>query len=186
MTGITLSRERILEAAIELADRDGLAGLNMRRLAAELGVGTMSLYHYVADKEALLEGIAEVAMSRLDQPPTDVGWIEAVTMLSRSFRQIALDHPAVFPLLIGRRMPPAVGAAALQAGTVLRRHGFDDDTAVLLFRVVVRFLIGWCLVETAGGPGGHRRALVPEEADRQFAFALSALLRGLADSLPAP
>src|SRR4051794_41951336 len=110
MTGITLSRERILEAAIELADRDGLAGLNMRRLAAELGVGTMSLYHYVADKEALLEGIAGGAMSRLDQPPMDVGWIEAGTKLSPSFRPIAPDHPARVPLLVGPAQPPAGGA----------------------------------------------------------------------------
>jgi len=186
MTGITLSRERILEAAIGLVDRDGFGALNMRRLAAELGVGTMSLYHYVSDKEALLEGIAEVVMSGLEQPPMDLGWMEAVTMLSRSFRQIALDHPAVFPLLVGRSTPPAVGAAALQAGAVLRRHGFDDETTILMFRIVVRFLIGWCLVETAGGPGGHRQALTRDEADRQFSFALSALLRGLADSLPAP
>ena len=62
MAEITLSRERILGAAINLVDRDGLRSLNMRRLAAELGVGTMSLYHYVTDKEALLEGIAEVVM----------------------------------------------------------------------------------------------------------------------------
>src|SRR3954454_18704580 len=108
MNGITLSRERILDAAIELVDRDGLAALNMRRLAAELGVGTMSLYHYVTDKEALLEGIAEVVMTGLADPPMDVGWIEAVTMLSRSFRRIALDHPAIFPLLVGRSTPPAV------------------------------------------------------------------------------
>jgi TetR/AcrR family tetracycline transcriptional repressor len=184
MAEITLSRGRILEAAIELVDRDGLRALNMRRLAAELGVGTMSLYHYVTDKEALLEGIAEVAMTGLEEPPPDVGWIEAVTVLSRSFRRIALDHPAVFPLLLGRKTPPAVTAAALQAGEVLRRHGFDDETAVVVFRVVVRFLIGWCLVETTGGPGGPRWTLTPEEADRQFSFALSALLRGLADSLP--
>ena len=186
MSEITLSRERIFDAAIELVDRDGLGALNMRRLAAELGVGTMSLYHYVTDKEALLEGIAEVVMSAIEEPPTDVGWIEAVTVLSRSFRQIALDHPAVFPLLLGREIQPAVTRAAMQAGAVLLRHGFDDDTALLVFRAVVRFLIGWCLVETNGGPTSARWSLTREEADRQFAFALSALLHGLADSLPRP
>jgi AcrR family transcriptional regulator len=185
MAEITLSRERILDAAIELVDRDGLAGLNMRRLAAEIGVGTMSLYHYVTDKEALLEGIAEVVMTGLQEPPVDVGWMEAVTVLSESFRRIALDHPAVFPLLLGRQTPPAVTAAAIQAGTVLRRHGFNDETAILVFRVVVRFLIGWCLVETNGGPSAQRRSLTREEADRQFDFALAALLRGLAGSLSA-
>src|SRR5438270_12355095 len=132
MGDITLSRERILEAAIELVDRDGLRSLNMRRLAAELGVGTMSLYHYVTDKEALLEGIAEVVMNGVQEPPGDVGWVEAVSLLSQSFRKIALDHPAVFPLLLGREIPSAVTAAAAKAGAVLRRHGFDDETAVLV------------------------------------------------------
>jgi AcrR family transcriptional regulator len=182
-----LSRERILDAAIDLVDRDGLDALNMRRLAAEIGVGTMSLYHYFPDKEALLTGIAEVVMADLERPPDDADWLDAAPVLAHSFRRIALAHPGVFPLLLGRKTPPAVMAAAVGVGTGLRRRGFNDETATLIFRVIVRFLIGWCMVETVGGPSGNRsRVTDREQADRQFSVALDAVLSGLAAKLAAP
>src|SRR2546430_16897959 len=62
---IPLSRRRVLRAAVELADRDGLDSLTMRRLAQELGAEAMSLYHHVANKEAVLDGIVEVILGEI-------------------------------------------------------------------------------------------------------------------------
>ena len=187
MAETALTRERILNAAIALVDRDGLDGLNMRRLATELGVGTMSLYHHVPDKEALLTGIAEVVMADLERPPDSADWLEAAPILAHSFRRIALAHPGVFPLLLGRKTPPAVMAAAIAIGSGLRQRGFDDATATLIFRIIVRFLVGWCMVETVGGPSGNRgRVIDRDEADRQFSFALDVVLSGLAARLQTP
>ena len=184
MADTILSRERILAAAIALVDRDGLDALNMRRLAGDLGVGTMSLYHYFPDKEALLSEIATVVMADLARPADDADWLDAAPVLAHSFRRIALAHPGIFPLLLGRKTPPAVVNATLAVGAGLRQRGFDDETATLIFRVIVRFLIGWCMVETMGGPSGNRaRTLDPDEADRQFSFALDAVLTGLAARL---
>ena len=186
MPETSLNRDRILGSAITLIDRDGLHALNMRRLAAELGVGTMSLYHYFPDKEALLSAIAEIVMADLERPPPAADWLEAAPVLAHSFRRIALAHPGVFPLLLGRSTPPAVMSAAMAVGAGLRERGFDDETATLIFRVIVRFLIGWCMVETVGGPSGGRGrsgSLDPDEADRQFSFALDVVLTGLTERL---
>jgi AcrR family transcriptional regulator len=109
-----LSRERVLAAAIALADTQGTQALTMRRLAGDLNVEAMSLYYYLPDKEALLDGvvdtvIAEVgaAVSRLDPNGGDEDWR---TRLRRQFlaaRQVMLRHPWVPGLLGSRRTIPA-------------------------------------------------------------------------------
>ncbi|MBW8485948.1 TetR/AcrR family transcriptional regulator [Actinomadura parmotrematis] len=62
---VPLSRRRVLRAAVAIADRDGLGALTMRRLAQELGVEAMSLYHHVASKEAVLDGVAELVLGEI-------------------------------------------------------------------------------------------------------------------------
>src|SRR6187431_559655 len=67
-TRTPLSRERVLQAAVELADREGPDGLSMRRLAAELGVVPMALYKHVANKDELLDGMIDVVVGEIDPP----------------------------------------------------------------------------------------------------------------------
>ena len=69
-----LTRRRVLRAAVALADRGGVAALSMRKLAQELGVEAMSLYHHVASKEAILDGIVDVVFGEIELPSGDVGW----------------------------------------------------------------------------------------------------------------
>jgi AcrR family transcriptional regulator len=71
---IPLTRQRVLDAAVALADRDGVGSLSMRKLATELGVEAMSLYHHVASKEAILDGIVDVVFGEIELPSGDVGW----------------------------------------------------------------------------------------------------------------
>ena len=96
---IPLSRERVLAAAVELADEEGLDALTMRRLAERLGVEAMSLYYHVANKEALLDGVAEVIVSeineatdRIDGPDPEVDWKTAMRMRILTAREVMLRH----------------------------------------------------------------------------------------------
>jgi len=104
-----LSRARVLAAAVELADSEGLASVTMRRLAAALGVEAMSLYHHLPGKDALLDGLVDTVVGEID---TAIGHLEATEgprdwriTLRRRFltaRQVMLRHPWA-PALIGSR-----------------------------------------------------------------------------------
>src|SRR5437764_14497514 len=89
-----LDRERIVDAALEVVDEDGLAGLNMRRLAAQVGAKPMSLYRHIPNKDALLDAIAERIMSDLAVPDlTTREPFGNVLTVVRAFRAELLEHP---------------------------------------------------------------------------------------------
>ncbi|HSJ45398.1 MAG TPA: TetR family transcriptional regulator [Euzebyales bacterium] len=97
---IPLSRGRVLRAAVDVADRGGLEALTMRRLAQELGVEAMSLYHHVANKEAVLDGVIEVVVGeilegvdRADAPAPDDDWQSAMRARIVAAREVLLRHP---------------------------------------------------------------------------------------------
>jgi len=97
---VPLSRERLLRAAIKIADDGGLESLTMRRLAEQVGAEAMSLYYHVANKEEVLDGIVEVVVTeindvvdRIDVPTTGADWKKAVRERILSARQILLRHP---------------------------------------------------------------------------------------------
>src|SRR5215218_10174227 len=69
-----LTRERVLRAAVELADPDGVAELSMRKLGQQLGVEAMSLYNHVANKDDLLDGMVDLVFSEIGVPPDDADW----------------------------------------------------------------------------------------------------------------
>jgi AcrR family transcriptional regulator len=117
---VRLTREAVLRRAVDVADADGLPALTMRRLADELGVEAMSLYHHVAGKEALLDGIADLVFGEVLEavdagPDVDavrqgrVRWEDAVRARILGARTVMLRHPWA-PLVIASR--PAIGFAA--------------------------------------------------------------------------
>src|SRR5688572_11624248 len=89
---MALSRERVLHAAVALADRDGLESLTMRKLAHELGAGAMSLYHYVPNKEQLLAGMIDIVFSEIEVPTTDMDWRIAMRRRAHSTRAALNRH----------------------------------------------------------------------------------------------
>jgi AcrR family transcriptional regulator len=107
-----LSREQVLDAALDLVDRDGVAALSMRRLGAELGVEAMTLYHYLPNKDALLDGIVERVMAQADTTLTSGPWDRALTDYARSLRATLLRHPGA-ALIVATR--PAVTPETLRA-----------------------------------------------------------------------
>lgn len=106
-----LSRGRVLAAAVALADAEGLAALTMRRLAAELGVEAMSLYHHLPAKEALLDGVVEAVLAEVDAAVGALGagadWRSTLRGQFLAARQVVLRHPWAPGLLGSRRTVPA-------------------------------------------------------------------------------
>src|SRR3954469_17998015 len=88
-----LSRNRVLKAAVELADEAGFDGVSMRRLAQQLGVVPMALYKHVTDKDELLDGMVDVVIGEFTPPDPGLGWKDAVRQRLLSARQAVLRHP---------------------------------------------------------------------------------------------
>ena len=90
-----LSKDRVLRTAMELADRDGLEALSMRRLAADLGVEAMSLYYHVRNKNDILDGIVDLALGEVEPPSADSDWKAAVRRSAISYHEALRRHPWV-------------------------------------------------------------------------------------------
>ena len=88
-----LNRERIVRAAVALADEAGLEALSMRKLADRLGAGTMSLYNHVENKDDLLDGMIDVVFSEIDLPAADADWRTTMRERAASVRESLACHP---------------------------------------------------------------------------------------------
>jgi AcrR family transcriptional regulator len=127
-----LSRERVLHAAVELADATGIDALSMRRLAQALGVVPMALYKHVANKEELLDGMLDVVVGEIDPPAADPGgdgdWQRAVRQRILSARQVLLRHPWASRVLESRSTPTPMVMQYLDSMIgMFRAGGFSVD-----------------------------------------------------------
>jgi AcrR family transcriptional regulator len=151
-----LSRDRIVAAALRLVDAEGIEALSMRRLAADLGVSPMSIYHHVPGKDALLSGMVEAAFSEAPLPTLDEGtWQERVRELARAYRGLSRAHPNLVLAILA-------DAAAVSVGMVLMAEPFyvalDDAglSPLLAARAadtVADFVHGFVLGEVANPSG---------------------------------
>jgi AcrR family transcriptional regulator len=139
-----LSRERIVASAVELVEREGEDALSMRRIAAELGYGVMSLYNHVPNKAALLDAIAEHVMGGLQfaaDPAAD--WRDQARALVRTFREISRGYPRSMHVVIMRQLNSPAGLRPLElALATARAAGFDGVTAVRVMRTFVAYALG--------------------------------------------
>ncbi|MFJ6386226.1 TetR/AcrR family transcriptional regulator [Streptomyces sp. NPDC091972] len=172
-----LSRERVLSAALELVDLEGLSALSMRRLGAELGVEAMALYRYAASKEELLDGLVEALYlqleERLEAEPGGGDWREGLHRVARATYDTCLAHPRAVPLLATRmlavplaRRPLAVLRDHERVLALLRDSGLDDDRVVAVFQTLTAWLLGYVSVEL--------RPMVdnPDESEPAFRLGL--------------
>jgi len=156
-----LTRERIVDAAVDFIDEHGLSGLTMRRLGNELGVEAMALYRYVPGKEELLDLIVETLIEGM-QRDDDVldssrdGWQDFLIRLAHGVRRVALEHPKAFPLVASRPpeapwlRPPLRSLDWVEtflAGLV--DEGFSDTAAAAAYRAYTSFLLGHLLLEVS-------------------------------------
>lgn len=149
-----LSTERVFASAVELADVEGVEALTMRALARRLGVEAMSLYHHVADKEAILDGMVEAVFAEMklpDRPQDDgTGWKEAIRQRCVILRDTLLRHPWSVSLLDSRRNPgPAtLGHQDWVLGT-LYAAGFSVALAANAAATLDAYVYGFAVQEVA-------------------------------------
>ena len=142
--------DRIADAALRVIDAEGLDGLTVRRLAQELGVGTMTLYWYVKNKDEVLDLVADRMLAGIAIPPPDVDWQVAAREVATDVRAAALRHAAAVPIMVGRGSfgPNGLGLTE-QSLRVFAAAGFDDDDAADAYFAISNFVWGFCAQQTA-------------------------------------
>jgi AcrR family transcriptional regulator len=201
-----LSREGIVAAAIELADRDGLAALSMRRLAQHLGVDAMSIYYHVRDKDTLLAAMTDALIAKIPVNPDKTGeWRTRLRDLIMAARQTMVTHPWAAKVLEGRDQPtPAVLMHLERVLAIMREGGCSVDLGHHAIHLLGSRMLGfsqdlfdddpdaapppaalaaWAetmprIVELATAVT-HDGALGGCDDDGEFTFALDLLLDGL-------
>lgn len=156
----SLSRERIVQTAIELADAEGPEAISMRRIAAELDAGAMTVYGYVADRDALLAYMLDEALAEMvipDRPSGD--WRADLELLARRLRAVCQRH-AWLPLLLGSSpylLAPRVIPAIEFCLAALEPFGMDVQHAGAVLRLLNNYVVGATLREaTEAGSVGRR------------------------------
>jgi AcrR family transcriptional regulator len=145
---VPLSRERILLAAIDLADKDGLDSLSMRKLAQEMGVKAMSLYNHVTNKDDILDSIVDIVVSEIELPKIGGDWRDAMRRQAISAYKILLRHPWAAMALMSRMN---VGSSMLQYIDMtlgcLYEAGFSFEMADHVRNVIDSHIYGFTLQE---------------------------------------
>ncbi|MFC9970580.1 TetR/AcrR family transcriptional regulator [Spirillospora sp. NPDC127200] len=176
---VPLSRRRVLRAAVALADREGLDALTMRRLAQEVGAEAMSLYHHVANKGAVLDGVVEVvlgevmaAVDGIEAPPPEEDWRAALRARILAARQVLLRHRWAPQVLETRTTTsPAVIAYYDHVVALLRAGGFSFDLAHRALHVLGSRALGFTQELFRPDPGqtaNAQAAAMMEQMAEQF------------------
>ncbi|MFC4948563.1 TetR/AcrR family transcriptional regulator C-terminal domain-containing protein [Pseudonocardia sp. GCM10023141] len=206
-----LSVGLVLDAALAVLDRDGLRAVTMRGVAIELGVEAMTLYHYVPNKDALLNGLVDRVLAGATPSPIGAAtWRDDLRTGARTLRAALLRHPGVLPLAVTRpASTPSTLQVVEQGLGALCEAGFPPARAVDVINAITVFVLGHTAAEVGttpvnerSGPGStahlatldadrfpllHRAATTGQgvsDGDR-FTFAVDALLAGFAATLTA-
>jgi AcrR family transcriptional regulator len=203
-----LSRDRVLRAAVALADHGGIEALSMRKLAQDLGVVPMALYKHVANKEELLDGMVDVVVGEIDPPAGGTGWQAAVRQRILSARGALLSHPWAATVIESRATPtPAVLDYLNSMIGLFREGGLSVDLTHHVMHAMGSRILGFSQELFAAPSSADPPAAASEMAGRfpylaeiavaaahveesvvgsgcddefEFAFALDLLLDGIA------
>jgi len=147
---VPLSRERILRAALELADANGIESLSMRKLGQKLGFEAMSLYNHVANKDDVLDGILDLVLAETAPPSSSEDWDTAIRESAVSVHEALTRHSWACPLLMepGRIRPARLRYMDLLLGR-LREAGFSSETTYTAYHVLDGHIFGFSLWETS-------------------------------------
>jgi AcrR family transcriptional regulator len=142
-----LSRERVLEKALAIADREGIHAVTMRRLAQELGVEAMSLYYHFANKDRLLDGMIDLVFAEIELPPTGI-WKDRMRARAISAREALARHRWALGLMESRTVP---GPATLRHHNAvlecLRTNGFSIAAAAHAYSLLDSYIYGYAVQE---------------------------------------
>jgi AcrR family transcriptional regulator len=143
-----LTRERVLDAAIKLADQGGIESLSMRKLGQELGVEAMALYYYFASKDEVLDGSVDLVFSEIDLPSTGTDWKTSMRQRALSIRDVLSRHRWAIGLMESRANP---GPANLRHHDAvigsLRAAGFDMEMAAHAYSLLDSYIYGFALTK---------------------------------------
>ncbi len=199
----TLNRDRIVRTALAMIDRDGVAGLTMRKFGAELGVDPMAVYYYLPDKGALFDAVVEAVHDEMGEFDVTPGatWQSVVAEACGRMRTVLSRHPHTIPL-VGTRpvLTPKMLAVSDRLIAQLVSLGLSAATALNIMACVRAYTLGYMLIEVgvpAGPPVGagvdpEMMAAYPALAagmaqgydpDRQFTMGLRALLDGFSEAV---
>ena len=142
---IPLSRDRVLQAAVALADEGGIKALSMRKLAQELGVEAMSLYNHVANKDDILDGIIDVVASEIDLPPAGTDWKTALRQTAISAHEALLRHQWAADLWMSRGMSAPRYRYGDTLLRTLREGGFSKELTYHAFHILESHVVGFTL-----------------------------------------
>ena len=182
-----LTKEQVFRAAVALADGGGLEALTMRKLAEELGVGVMSLYYYVPNKDELITGMVDIVFSEIELPSTDVDWKTAMRQRAISTRLALNRHRWAVGLMESRAMP---GPASFRVHNAvlgyLREGGFSVEMTIQAYSVLDAYIYGFALQEkTVPFEDAEGAAAVAQEQVREYeTVAQEQQLAALADEFP--
>lgn len=149
MTARKLTADQVIEGAVRLADRIGADALTIRKIAEEIDVKPMTIYHHVPNKEAIIDGMVDAVFAEIELPPTDQDWRSSILVRCKSMRQVLTRHPWAAPLMETRTTP---GPATLRHHDAVlgcfRGAGFSLELTGHAYAVVDAFLYGFALQET--------------------------------------
>lgn len=172
-----ITKQRILRAAVEIADEDGVGKLTMRRIAERLGVEAMSLYHHVPTKSAILDGIVDEVFAEIGPPQADRPWRESVRECALRTREVLRRHRWAVVLMESRAAP---GPATLRHHDAviacLRSGGFTLARTALAFSVIDSYIFGFVLQEVT----------LPFDSTGEIAAEAEAVLAAFPDGDPYP
>ncbi|MCP3990392.1 MAG: TetR/AcrR family transcriptional regulator [Actinomycetia bacterium] len=165
-----LTRDRVLAGAVALADKIGMEGFTIRKLAHELDVKPMTIYHHVPNKEAIIDGMVDRVFGEIDLPPTEVDWKSAVGQRARSARAVLARHPWAAPLMESRTTP---GSETLRHHDAVlgcfRQAGFSVEMTAHAYALVDSYVYGFALQEAnLPATGGQEMAELAGSITEQF------------------
>ncbi|MFZ0627430.1 MAG: TetR/AcrR family transcriptional regulator [Acidimicrobiia bacterium] len=163
----TLSRAKVLETAVELADEIGIEALTIRKLAERLGVGAMTIYHHVPSKEEIIDGMVEIVFTEIENPPTDVDWKTAMRHRCMAARLVLNRHTWAAPFMESRMSPgPATLGHHDAVIGCLRNGGLSIQMTAHAYAILDSFVYGFAF-EEATLPAGDEEGFA--EVAKQIA-----------------
>lgn len=176
---MALNRDRVLRAAVRLADKEGIDGVSMRKLARSLGVEAMSLYNHVASKADLVDGMLDHVVGEIEFPPDDQPWDDAVRAYALAVHDALIAHQWAGNLLIGFSASGGPRASRIRHMEWLLRRlregGFSPELTYHAYHVIDGHILGFSLWELGHYAAGER--FESERDVQRFVEGLIAQLR---------
>lgn len=176
-----LTRERILQAGLRLADEGGIESLTMRRLARHLGVEAMSLYNHVTNKNDLVDGIVDLVMGEIELPPGPAEWDVAIRAYAISAHSTLVRHPWAAPLVLSPAALPTAQSPRIESMEWLlgrlREAGFSAELTYSAYHTLDSHIFGFTLWQLS-----HMSAAASLRGDADMPAFAARFLRQMQDA----